>query len=234
MTIDVLVILDRSGSMQSAKADHEGGLRSFVNDQKQLDGDVRFTLVQFDTTEPCEIVYDRTPIADVKAITLTPRGGTPLLDAIGLATSHLEKHTPETVVCMVITDGEENESREWTKPRIKQRVTDLEKAGWTFLFLGAGIDAFAEAGALGFSAAATLDSAHSGVGLRAAYMATSHNFAGMRMASATRSLSPQARASAMSYTKTQRSAAIGKRPIPPTFTSDSTNDPLDNSNETEE
>src|SRR4051812_34999613 len=87
--LDILVILDRSGSMEHAVRDHEGGLRSFVEDQKSLGGDVRLTLVQFDTVNPCDIVFDRLPLADVGPIQLIPRGGTPLLDAMGLAIAHL-------------------------------------------------------------------------------------------------------------------------------------------------
>lgn len=152
---EIVVLLDRSGSMQSAKDDHEGGLRSFVEDQKQLEGDVRFTLVQFDSQGPCEIVYDGVPIAEVGEIKLTPRGGTPLLDAIGLATSHVEKRLdgkkPDQVIVMVITDGEENSSREWTRERIKGRIEELEKREWKFLYLGANVDAFSEAGGLGIA-----------------------------------------------------------------------------------
>ena len=55
-TLEVVVLLDRSGSMQSMKDDHEGGMRSFVEEQKKLGGDVRFTLIQFDDENPCEVV----------------------------------------------------------------------------------------------------------------------------------------------------------------------------------
>jgi hypothetical protein len=151
--LDILVILDRSGSMHDAKADHEGGLKSFVEDQKSQPGDVRFTLVQFDTAQPCEIVYDRVPMADVGAIELIPRGGTPLLDAVGEALAHLAKQQlverAQQTIVMVVTDGEENSSREWTKARVKALVDDMEKSGAKILYLGANVDAFSEAGAVG-------------------------------------------------------------------------------------
>lgn len=117
---------------------------------------MRFTLIQFDTANPCEVVYDRVRLDDVGPITLTPRGGTPLLDAMGRALDHLTKYNPEEVIVMVITDGEENESREWTCDRIKARVTELEAKDWKFLFLGANIDAFAEAGGLGIGVGTTV------------------------------------------------------------------------------
>lgn len=170
---EIVVILDRSGSMQASKSDHEGGLRSFVEDQKALAGDVRFTLVQFDSGDPCEVVYDGVPIAEVGEIKLTPRGGTPLLDAIGLATSHVEKRLegkkPDQVVVMVITDGEENSSKEWTRERVKQRIEELEKGQWKFLYLGANVDAFHEAGQFGLTSTAAMNFAATPDAVRAMY-----------------------------------------------------------------
>jgi len=156
--LDFAILLDRSGSMQERKSDHEGGLRSFVEDQKQLPGEMRFTFIQFDTVDPCEIVLDRVPLPDVDLakLKLIPRGGTPLLDAIGKGVAHLRSTltaSDNTVVC-IITDGEENSSKEWTKPRVKALVEELEQGAWKFLFLGATLDAFAEAGALGMAAGA--------------------------------------------------------------------------------
>lgn len=153
--LDLLVILDRSGSMERARADHEGGLRSFIRDQRDLDGDVRLTLVQFDTNDPCEVVIDRKPIGDIREeqIHLIPRGGTPLLDAVGGAVAHLRHYQPSKVITLIITDGEENSSREWTKDRIKALVAECEKQEWAFIFLGADIDAFVEAGAMGIGSA---------------------------------------------------------------------------------
>src|SRR5687767_5131529 len=116
---EIVVLLDRSGSMQHGKDDHEGGLMSFVEDQQQLEGDVRFTLIQFDNVEPCEIVYDGVPIGDVDQIKLIPRGGTPLLDAVGLTIAHIAERLadakPDQVVVMIITDGQENSSREYRR-----------------------------------------------------------------------------------------------------------------------
>lgn len=151
---EIVVLLDRSGSMQTQKSDHEGGLRSFVDDQKSLAGDVRFTLIQFDTESPCDVIYDGVPITDVKDIFLIPRGGTPLLDAVLKSTAHVERRIgadKPNVLFMIITDGEENSSREAKRDVVKQRIADLESKGWVFLFLGANIDAFHEASSIGAS-----------------------------------------------------------------------------------
>lgn len=209
---EIVVILDRSGSMQTAKADHEGGLRSFVEDQKSLAGDVRFTLIQFDSTDPCEVVYDGTPIADVGGIDLVPRGGTPLLDAIGKAAAHVEKRVaerkPDQIIVMVITDGEENQSREWTRDRIKQRVTELEASGWKFLFLGANIDSFAEAAAIGVSHGTSMDFANNTVGAKALYRGLSANVRSARVA-AQNGASKTAVYACCNFSDEQRAAAMG-------------------------
>jgi uncharacterized protein YegL len=156
---EIVVVLDRSGSMRSAKADHEGGLNSFIEDQKKLDGDVKFTLVQFDTTNPFELVYDRCDIKDVKEVELIPRGGTPLIESVTRTVAHisdrLNKETtkPDQVVFMIITDGDENESaREYSKSGLKSLIEEKkDKQKWQFLFLGANIDTFAEAANIGLT-----------------------------------------------------------------------------------
>ena len=210
--LDILVILDRSGSMQDLKSDHEGGLKSFVEEQKTLAGDVRFTLVQFDSVNPCEIVYDRVPIADVGAIHLVPRGGTPLLDAMGKSLAHLESRqilnpSARTVV-LVVTDGEENESKEWSKNQVAARVAELEKKDNTFLYLGANVDAFHEAGQIGVGAAGAMAYAAQPASVASAYASTSENLMRARSMSADE-LSVKGFASAMAFTDQQRAEAHG-------------------------
>lgn len=155
---EVIVLLDRSGSMQSRKADHEGGLRSFVEDQKKLDGECLFTFIQFDSENPCDVVYDGVPIQEVKDISLVPRGGTPLLDAVGLTITRLDgrlgsgKLEDTFAVLLIITDGGENESRQFSKEQIQKLIKDREALNWKVLYLGANVDAFSEAGRIGLSA----------------------------------------------------------------------------------
>ena len=176
---EIVVILDRSGSMQQGRDDHEGGLQSFVQDQETLPGDVRLTLIQFDTVDPCEILYDGVPIAEVKDIRLIPRGGTPLLDAVGLAIAHvaerLKDASPDQVVVMIITDGQENASREYKRDQIQKMIAEYESRGWKFLYLGADVDAFEEAQGLAIGGAAALHYHKSPQGIHNAYLATSAN-----------------------------------------------------------
>lgn len=182
---EIVVLLDRSGSMQHGKDDHEGGLISFVEDQKQLQGDVRFTLVQFDNVDPCEIVYDGVSISDVDEIKLIPRGGTPLLDAVGLTIAHvatrLKDRRPDQVVVLIITDGQENASCEYKREQVKQMIQEYETGhNWKFLYLGADVDAFAEAGGLAIGAGTALQMAKTAKGIRSAYDATSENMLACR------------------------------------------------------
>jgi uncharacterized protein YegL len=177
---EIVVLLDRSGSMQHGKDDHEGGLLSFVEDQQQLQGDVRFTLIQFDSVEPHEILYDGVPIGEVGPMKLIPRGGTPLLDAVGLAIAHvaerLQNSQPDQVVVMIITDGQENASREYTREQIKHMIVEYETSrDWKFLYLGADVDAFAEAGGLAIAPSSALKMSKTSSGIRGAYQAMSSN-----------------------------------------------------------
>lgn len=200
--VDILVVLDRSGSMQDAADDHEGGLRSFVKDQQAAGEDAYFTLIQFDTANPCEVVYDRTPIRDVRLedIRLIPRGGTPLLDAIGKAVAHLEekqaKQKSDATVMMVITDGEENSSTECTLSQVKNRLSKAEKNGWKVLYLGANVDAFGESSKLGLLASAAANFKNVPGGTNNLYRVTSAKLGATRSAG----LTGQSFASSMSYT----------------------------------
>ncbi len=210
---EIVVVLDRSGSMESAKSDHLGGLRSFVNDQKDLEGDVHFTLIQFDTEDPCEILYDGVPIAEVGELSLIPRGATPLLDAIGRAIAHVERRLaekkPDQIVVMVITDGEENSSCEFTKATIKAKIENCEKRAWKFIYLGANVDAFHEAGMLGFSQAVTMAYRNVGPQIGQTYDALSKNVLAARSCLRAGG-SSIATAACYNFSDAQRKAASGE------------------------
>jgi hypothetical protein len=204
--LDLLVILDRSGSMQSRKTDHEGGVQSFLEDQRAMAGDVRLTFVQFDTVDPCEIVYDRVPLDAVAPIVLIPRGGTPLLDAVGRAVAHLQTAqiaAPATqTIVMVVTDGEENSSKEWTLAQVKGLVSALEQGGATVLFLGATLDTFQEAAAMGVAYAGTIAVPQAASNIAAAYTLTSNKVLRARAAWAAGDLA--AASACMAYTDEER------------------------------
>lgn len=157
---DVTLVIDRSGSMLTCREDAEGGVNSFIDEQKKQPGECLFSLVQFDTEY--EFVYRGCSIQSVERYTLKPRGCTALLDAVGRAVNETgarleamsENERPGLVVFVIVTDGQENSSHEFTKQQVKDMVQlQQDSYKWQFLFLGANQDAFAEAGGIGIRAA---------------------------------------------------------------------------------
>ena len=156
----IYLLLDRSGSMQSIKADTEGGFAAFVEEQKRTPGDCRVTLAQFDNHY--EVVYTDRPIAEVPALDLQPRGSTALLDAMGRLITDAgaqlaalpDDQRPGTVIVAIMTDGHENASQEWTHPAIKALVEQQTgQWGWQFLYMGADQDAIEVGRNIGIGAA---------------------------------------------------------------------------------
>lgn len=158
---DITLVVDRSGSMQSIRDDAQGGINAFVTQQAETSGEALVSLVQFDTKY--EFVANGIPAADFPEYELVPRGGTALLDAIGRAINETgdrlskmsEPDRPALVVIVVMTDGHENSSREFTKAQIKQMIEHQQTHyNWQFTFLGADQDAFSEATSMGMAVGA--------------------------------------------------------------------------------
>ncbi len=182
---DITLVVDRSGSMQSIRDDAEGGVNAFIANQAKQPGEAFLTLVQFD--EEYEFLQKGTPISQVPSFTLVPRGSTALLDAVGRAINETgarlakmnEPDRPGLVIFVIVTDGQENSSKEFSKDQIKNMVQhQRETYGWHFTFLGADQDAFAEAGAMGIEANGAAIFAKEKVA--AAYHATGSKVARMR------------------------------------------------------
>lgn len=160
---DITFLLDRSGSMFTCKKDAEEGMNKFVEEQKKEPGECRFTLIQFDDfigggPDWYHVVHDNVLISTVSKCELSPRGNTALIDALGksiLQTGERlkaieEAQRPGLVVFVILTDGKENASREFTKPKILEMVKHQQDVyKWKFIYLGADPDTFYEAHSLG-------------------------------------------------------------------------------------
>ncbi len=156
---EVIFILDRSGSMGGLESDTIGGYNSMLEKQKNTDGEIRVTTVLFD--DKVEKLYDNVPLNEVKPMTdkeYYVRGCTALLDAVGstvesVGKRHKKGERPDKTLFVITTDGLENASCEYSYDKVKKLIEKKkEKHNWEFLFLGANIDAAAEAGRLGISA----------------------------------------------------------------------------------
>lgn len=159
---EIIFILDRSGSMQHLESDTIGGYNGFLERQKAEKGDAFVTTVLFD--DRYEVLHDRVNIKTVQPITdkeYYARGATALLDAIGKTICDAQhrrnlsdkREIPAKTIVVIITDGLENSSEEYTLDVVKKMVTtQQEKHGWEFIFLGANIDAVKTAGSFGIAA----------------------------------------------------------------------------------
>lgn len=160
--VSLSVVLDRSGSMQRIASDMMGGLAVFIEEQRNAEGDARISLVQFDSDDPFEVLIDGEDLATARldARKYAPRSMTPLLDAVGRMIARIDADVAERgelgrpaedQVVLVITDGLENASREYTLAAVRGLIEARKAAGWTFVFLGADQDSFAEGERLGFA-----------------------------------------------------------------------------------
>jgi len=154
----VNVILDKSGSMASKLNDVIEGFNAYVDGLAKEDQvDYLFSLTLFDTL----VAYRHVaiPLSDVKKLTpksYEPGGNTALNDAIGITVRKVDADRPQVdkVITVIMTDGEENSSREWTHDAVKALIEQKEKEGvWTFVFLGAAPDAWDQGRSYGIPAA---------------------------------------------------------------------------------
>jgi Mg-chelatase subunit ChlD len=173
---DIWFLLDRSGSMQSIADDVVGGFDTFFAEQRKIAGTATVTLVQFDGQDPHEVLVDGRPIEHVRSIAgrFVPRGNTPLYDAIGQLLARAERHVlaggdPADQLAVILTDGHENASREFTAEQVNARIGGLRKTGWTFVFLGANQDSYDTGSRLAMAAGSTANFAASPAGVAASY-----------------------------------------------------------------
>lgn len=154
----VVLILDRSGSMgfNNLINDAIGGVNQYIKDQKKLKDEAYMTAALFD--DRYELIYNNVPMGEVELFTTdvwSPRGMTRLYDAIGRTLndvkSLVKKNKIDKVLVNIVTDGQENDSVEYTADQIKKLIKSCEKEGWAFTYLAANQDAFKEGSKFGIS-----------------------------------------------------------------------------------
>ena len=159
---ELVFILDRSGSMAGLEQDTIGGFNAMLAKQRKEQGEAVVSTVLFDSNST--VIHDRVPITQVPDLTEEEyfvRGCTALLDAVGGAIHHIgnvhkyarKEDVPDKTLFIITTDGMENASKHYTYDKVRHMIErQKERYGWEFIFLGANIDAAAEAGKFGIDA----------------------------------------------------------------------------------
>ena len=180
---ELVMIIDRSGSMSGLEADTIGGFNSMIEKQKKEEGEAYVSVVLCD--DRSQVLYDRVDIQKVEPMNdkqYYVRGCTALLDAVGSAIHHIgnvhkyarEEDVPEKTIMIITTDGMENASRLYTYDKVKRMIErQKERYHWEFMFLGANIDAVKEAGRFGISASRAVRYEHDSVGTKLNYAVVS-------------------------------------------------------------
>ena len=176
---EIVYILDRSGSMGGLEADTIGGFNSMMEKQKKTGEKAYISTVLFD--DRCEVLHDRVPIDKIKKMTdkeYYVRGCTALLDAVGGAIHHIgnihkyarPEERPEKTIFVITTDGMENASRQYSYDKVQKMVKRQQKKyGWEFIFIGANIDAYAEAQRFGIRKERAVNYVHDNIGTAMVY-----------------------------------------------------------------
>lgn len=192
---EVVAVIDESGSMWSLRDDVIGGFNSFIKDQVKVEGELRLTLVKFGTD--VYPIYDNHPASEDKLEDFLldeekycPGGSTALYDAVGTAVDRVGKRLaemsedkrPENVIVLIITDGYENCSTEYTQQAVLDKVEhQKEKYGWEFLFQAADIDAVEVGTSIGVGQDRIGTYQSTSIGTRSAYSKFNKAVKGMRV-----------------------------------------------------
>lgn len=182
-TIELVFIIDKSGSMSGLEMDTIGGFNSMINKQKMEDGEAYVSTVFFN--HESVVIHDREPLSSIKPLTARQYcvgGSTALLDAIGDAIHHIgnvhkyarREDVPAKTIFLITTDGMENSSRRYDSETVKKMIKrQEEKYGWEFVFVAANIDAVDTAGRIGIRSSRAANYRHDSEGTEMLYRAMS-------------------------------------------------------------
>lgn len=189
---EIIFILDKSGSMESTKDETIQGFNNFLNEQKKLPGEAKMTLRLFASAGNDLLTYDGQDIKKIPALTeqtYQPNGWTALFDAIGTSINEVgerlantpEEERPEKVIVVILTDGQENNSKHFTCDQIRDMIThQTDVYSWQFVYLGANQDAFANGSSLGIAKAGIANYKSTPDGTRLAYNSLNSTVMGYR------------------------------------------------------
>ena len=192
------ILLDRSGSMSTRWTEAVGSVNAYVEELAKKSVDTGVTLAVFDTGS-FEVIRDRIAPSTWKAVEVTevsPRGGTPLNDSTAKLLDLAEKGNYDKVAIIIMTDGAENASREYSTAAIKKRLDTVRAKGWQVIFLGADFENQAQASSLGNLAGQTI-------------MASAANMAGTMRHTASLRAAYGVSGQAMSYSDEDKRKAKG-------------------------
>ena len=177
---EIVVVLDRSGSMRSIDKATVEGFNKFLDEQKNSEGEAFVTLVQFD--DRYEMNYQNVPVKNVDNLVLNetfiPRGNTALFDAIGKTIEELK--TDRDVVFVIITDGEENASKTYKREAIMKMIETQTNEGWKFLFLAANQDAIQAGGSIGIKGSNSINYSSNDISTANVFASVSDNMSKYR------------------------------------------------------
>jgi uncharacterized protein YegL len=186
----IVAIIDRSGSMGGLENEVIGGFNKFVSDQKEAPGTATLSLIQFDNEYEVNYEFiDIQNVPDLNGDTYIPRGMTAMYDAIGKAITSTgkklsemnENDRPDKVIILIQTDGMENASHEYNSQIIKNMIKEQEeKYSWSFVFLGANINAKVTASIIGINKKMSMTFAANSQGMTSAFNSVSENLTAVR------------------------------------------------------
>ncbi|MDP6997060.1 MAG: vWA domain-containing protein [Candidatus Poribacteria bacterium] len=187
---EIISLVDRSGSMQSILDDAIGGFNTFLAAQQRQPGEAKLSLILFD--HEYQVVHQAVDIQQVEPLnqdTYVPRGSTALLDAVGKTIDAVgerlaatpESKRPSQVIVSILTDGYENASQTYSKPKVAEMIKhQTEKYNWAFEFQAANMDAFAAAKELSIAPDRVVQFEATSEGVRDAFAQQSQRISAMR------------------------------------------------------